>query len=61
MYSQQLFTDRMSQRTEMQFKGKASLNITGRALKKDFSLEISSKINGKATLGGRLQLQRVTN
>lgn len=52
---QQLFTDRMSQRMEMQFKGKAFVNITGRALKKDFVLELeSSKINGKAILGGKM-------
>ncbi|KAL9986755.1 hypothetical protein ACROYT_G000945 [Oculina patagonica] len=49
-----LFTDRMSQRMEMQFKGKASVTITGRALRKDFSLEIGpSTISGKAVLGGQ--------
>ncbi|KAL9986757.1 hypothetical protein ACROYT_G000947 [Oculina patagonica] len=48
-----LFTDRMSRRMEMQFKGKASVNITGRALRKDFSVELSSStVNGTAVLGG---------
>lgn len=41
----------------MQYKGKAFVNITGRALKKDFVLELdSSKINGKAILGGKMCL-----
>lgn len=41
----------------MQLKGKAFVNITGRALKKNFALELgSSNINGKAVLGGRMCL-----
>lgn len=53
-FFQQLFIDRMSQSMEMQFKGKAFVNITGRALRKNFSLELESpKIIGKAVLGGR--------
>ena len=47
----------MSQRMEMQLKGKAFVNITGRALKKSFALELgSSTIDGKAVLGGRMCL-----
>ncbi|KAL9962843.1 hypothetical protein ACROYT_G031988 [Oculina patagonica] len=49
-----LFVDRMSQRMEMQFKGKAFVNITGRALRKNFTLELKTpKIIGKAVLGGQ--------
>jgi len=41
----------------MQLKGKAFVNITGRALKKSFALELgSSTINGKAVLGGKMSL-----
>lgn len=47
----------MSQRMAMQLKGKAFVNITGRALKRSFSLELgSSTINGKAVLGGKMIL-----
>ena len=47
----------MSERMEVQFKGKTFVNITARALRKDFSLEIaSSTTDGKAVLGGRMCL-----
>lgn len=37
----------------MQFKGKAFLNITGKALKKDFTMKVDfTAVNGKAVLGG---------
>lgn len=44
----------MSQRMDMQLRGEASLNVSGRALRKDFILKLGSiKASGKALLGGR--------
>ena len=44
----------------MRLKGKAFVNITGRALKKSFALELGSfTINGKAVLGGKMSLYDV--
>ena len=38
----------------MQLRGEASLNVSGRALRKDFILKLGSiKASGKALLGGR--------
>ena len=47
----------MSQRMDLQLRGEAFVNLTGRALKKDFTLKLgSTKANGKAVLGGRQYL-----
>ena len=52
--TKQLFTILMSQRMDMQLRGEASLNVSGRALRKDFILKLGSiKASGKALLGGR--------
>jgi len=51
-FLKQLFSDHMSQPLEAQFNGKASVNITGRALTEDFTMILNSPVNGKAVLGG---------
>ncbi|KAJ7388499.1 hypothetical protein OS493_037224 [Desmophyllum pertusum] len=49
----------MSQRMEMQLKGKALVNITGKALKKYFSLNFgSTAVTGKAVLGAYVRPTR---
>ena len=43
----------MSQRMDMQLRGEASLNVSGRALRKDFILKLGvTNASGKAVLGG---------
>ena len=50
----QLFTTFMSKRMDMQLRGEAFLNVSGRALRKDFILKLGvTNASGKAVLGGR--------
>ena len=51
---EKLFVDRLSRPLEMLFEGEALYTITGKALRKDFTLELSSsEIIGKAEIGGK--------
>lgn len=48
----QFFTDGLSQPLEMQFKGKAFVSISGRVLKKDFTMELDfTTVSGQAVFG----------
>ena len=54
-YLEKLFVDRLSRPLEMLFKGEVLYTVTGRALRRDFTLELSSSdIIGKAGIGGKL-------
>ncbi|PFX29112.1 hypothetical protein AWC38_SpisGene6173 [Stylophora pistillata] len=54
-----LFTTLMSQRMDMQLRGEASLNVSGRVLRKDFILRLGSiKASGKAILGGKAECSK---
>ena len=47
--------ERLTSRLDMALQGKTDINITTRALSKDFTMEITtSKMNGKALFGGML-------
>ncbi|PFX29109.1 Fibulin-5 [Stylophora pistillata] len=51
-HMESLFTTLMSQRMDMQLRGEAFLNVSGRALGKDFVLKLGlAKASGKAVLG----------
>ena len=49
--------ERLTSRLDMALQGKTDINITTRALSKDFTMEITtSKMNGKALFGGMLHV-----